>query len=85
MYGATVRYGIPYINGKPAIKDENVYPGFEDVFAPWRCPECNAFLSKDNLICLNACHLSVASFRRFQEGLAQAAAKVKAEEDKDAK
>jgi hypothetical protein len=76
MHGATVRYGIPYINGKPAIKDENVYAGFEDVYAPWRCPECNAFLSKEHLICLNACHLSAASFRRFQRGLAEAAAEV---------
>ena len=34
------------------------------------CPHCEAHLSASG-ICLNACHLSAGSFRRFQDLLAK--------------
>lgn len=69
VIGHEVVDGHPYINGKPAIKDQNPTDLTLDLFAPYRCPECNAHLAKDSLICLNACHLSAAANRRFQAGL----------------
>lgn len=62
--GSNVIDGIPYINGKPAIWDDN--PPLLDCLSQWRCPECNSALSAEGLICLNACHLSAASYRCFQ-------------------
>lgn len=72
VIGHEVIDGVPYINGKPATLGEPVMEEMKDVFSQYRCPECNANLSKDKLICLNACHLSAASMRRFQNLLAEA-------------
>lgn len=60
--------GVPHINGKPA-QPKPVMAGMEGALAPWSCPECGANLSAELLICLNACHLSAASYKRFLSGL----------------
>lgn len=72
--------GVPYINGKRAIHDP---PEQADratllggTFSEWRCPECNARLGGGTSICLNACHLSAASARRFQALMAETTARV---------
>ena len=62
--------GRPWINGKPALLDEN--EPLLDCFSRWLCPECDANLSADTLICLNACHLSAAADRRFRQALGEA-------------
>lgn len=73
--GHTIIEGRPFINGKPAIWDEkpSLLP---DAFSQWRCPECRAHLSAENKICLNLCHLSAASERRFQALMQEAVARV---------
>lgn len=76
--GNEVIDGVPYINGKPAIWDDNK-PTL-DCFSNYRCPECEANLSKDGLICLNACHLSAPSFQRFQAGIREAVFRVEQKE-----
>jgi hypothetical protein len=73
--------GVPHVNGKPAIPDDKV-PGLVDgkpLFSQWRCPECNAHLSAESNICLNACHLSEAGYRRFQSGILNSYWKTKAD------
>lgn len=78
VIGHMVVKGVPYINGKRAIHDP---PKPEDdpeiallggAFSVYRCPECKARLSGKDMICLNICHLSAASARRFHEMLAEA-------------
>ena len=66
---AQLLHGVPYINGKRAIRDGNPSEFTLKLFSQWRCPECDAHLAKDSTICLNACHLSAAANRRFQAGL----------------
>lgn len=71
--GYYTKDGIPHINDKPATYDEGYAKSpvgklMGDVLSAWRCPECNACLAPSG-ICLNACHLSAASYRRFQQGL----------------
>ncbi len=70
--GHQIIYGQPFINGKPAIHNpEN--NSFKDIFSDWQCPECGSYLSPEPaLICLNACHLSAASYRRFHQQLREA-------------
>lgn len=82
IIGHTIIAGIPFINGKPAILDtpEDKTVLLDGAFSEWRCPECNARLSGEGMICMNACHLSAASFRRFQELMGQAVAEVKRKE-----
>lgn len=78
VIGHDIINGIPYINGKKAIWDGKSHiEGMGKVFSQYRCPECNAHLSVDSMICLNACHLSAASNRRFQAGIADAVARTK--------
>lgn len=66
---ATIINGVPYINGKPARYDpmssDNPLRG---ALSDYRCPECNARLGVEHQICLNACHLTAASYRRFLGG-----------------
>lgn len=83
VIGNCVIDGVPHINGKPATKCEEKdcamcqSTAMKEALAPWLCPECEAHLGKTALICLNACHLSAASFIRLQNGLAEANATVK--------
>lgn len=70
--GHTVINGQPIINGKPATFDDKQSEFMAEIFSAWKCPECGAYLAKGSLICLNACHLSAASLRNFQNGLAHA-------------
>lgn len=79
--GAQVIEGVPYINGKKAVKSDK--KPFFDCQSEWLCPECGTNLTKDTLICLNACHLSAASYRRFNNLLAQAYANVDARKDNE--
>jgi len=73
--------GVPYINGKRAIHDP---PGgksrkialLDGAFSEYRCPECNARLGGNVSICLNACHLSAASYARFMARIRDAQAAV---------
>lgn len=69
--GHIILDGVPYINGKPALLDENppVMVNGEPLFSQYRCPECNAHLSAESQICLNACHLSAAAYRRLNTGI----------------
>lgn len=89
VIGNQIIEGVPYINGKRAegCRDEKCVfctnEHLKDAYGPWKCPECGAHLSKGDLICLNACHLSAASFHRFQEGLAEASARAKSKEAPD--
>ncbi len=61
---------VPYINDKPAIHDplppDDLWIG---TLSDYRCPECNARLSAEHQICMNACHLNVAQFRRFMDDM----------------
>lgn len=75
VIGHTIIDGQPYINGKPAIWD--VKEPLLDSLSQWKCPECDAHLSAEGLICLNACHLSAAQFRRFQDQMRGISAKMK--------
>lgn len=77
MIGNEVIDGVPYINGKKAVWDDKEPL---DCFSNYRCPECNANLMKDGLICANACHLSMPAFQRFQAGILAAAARVEKKE-----
>lgn len=71
--GHAIIDGVPYINGKPAIRsDDKLVELMDGALAPWKCPECNAHLSGDAMICMNLCHLSAASARRFNSLLADA-------------
>ena len=87
IIGNCVIDGVPYINGKPAKKCEEKdccmcqSTAMKEALSEWLCPECGAHLGKTSLICLNACHLSAAAFRRFQNGLADATATVKRREE----
>lgn len=80
VIGHQIIEGVPYINGKRAkeCRDEKCVfctnEHLKDAYGPWKCPECGAHLSKDDLICMNLCHLSAASMRRFQDLLADSAA-----------
>ena len=70
VIGNDIIDGVPYINGKQAVWREVPEPDFMDgVLSKWRCPECDARLSATGQICLNACHLSAAANRRFNESL----------------
>ena len=84
VIGHEVVGGVPYINGKRAIHDPpKEDPGIElldGAFSEWRCPECKARLGGKLTICLNACHLSAASFTRFQSLMTECAARVKRRE-----
>ena len=65
-----IEEGIPYICGQKAVIDpmnpEDVADAFMiDVLSDWRCPICNARLSKSSLICLNACHLTGGTRSKF--------------------
>ena len=75
VVGHRVVNGVPIINGKPALWDDkpSLLP---DAFSQWRCPECRANLSAEDKICLNLCHLSAASERRFQALMQEAVARV---------
>ena len=75
VIGHHVVDGVPFINGKKAIAckpNDPLVKMMNGALAPWKCPECDAHLAGGSLICLNACHLSAASLRRFQNGLAGA-------------
>jgi len=66
----SVKEGIPHICGQAAILDpinpEDPVDSFMiDVLSNYRCPICNARLSKSSLICLNACHLTGKTRDRF--------------------
>jgi hypothetical protein len=69
--GYYTKEGVAYINGQPATKCEE-----EDCFhtvldlSDNICPDCHAHLAK-NGICLNACHLTGAQFRTFQQEINQ--------------
>jgi len=82
IIGNEIINGIPYINGKPAKRCEDPEcclcktSEMKDALSEWLCPECGSHLGKDTLICLNGCHLSAASFRRFQQGLIEAYVRV---------
>ena len=82
IIGHTIIAGIPFINGKPAKLDEpkEEIELLDGAFSKWRCPECNARLSGEGMICLNLCHLSAASARRFNEMLGAAAMRVRRRE-----
>lgn len=70
--GHSVLDGVPYINGKRAIKcDENdsLVKAMGGALAPWKCPECDAHLAGGSTICLNGCHMSAAMMRRFNAAL----------------
>lgn len=73
--------GIPCVNGKPARRDPAT-PGKEGIqllngtLSEWRCPECDARLSEPDRFCLNLCHLSAPSQRRFQAMMVDAMARV---------
>ena len=71
VIGHQIIKGQPFINGKPAIWDEG--EPLLDCLSHWRCPECSAALSANGLICLNACHLSAASYKRFMNMLGSVA------------
>ncbi len=62
--------GVPHVNGKPAVSDPD--PVF-DVFAPWRCPECDAHLVQSKgsqlYLCLNLCGMPHAWAKRFTEAI----------------
>ncbi len=58
-----------YINGTPATYNEKASALTLSLFSAWICPECNTYLAKNSLICLNACHISVAEYRKFTQGL----------------
>ena len=79
VIGHTVIAGVPFINGRPAKLDPPKDPIelLDGAFSEWRCPECNARLSGEDMICLNVCHLSAASARRFNDMLAAAANRVR--------
>ena len=71
--------GVPHINEKPAIRcadDDRLVKLMDGALAPWLCPECKAHLSGDAMICMNLCHLSAASERRFNAMLGDATANV---------
>ena len=78
--------GVPHINGKPAKKCNGKHDDghacvfchgiMAECYVPWKCPECGAHLSP-SYICLNACHLSAASLRRFNSRLAEATREAK--------
>lgn len=74
-YG-TLGDGTPHINGKPASRCTCEHEGcpavlIPNALAPWLCPECGAHLAASG-ICLNACHLTAAQLRRFEQGMAEA-------------
>jgi hypothetical protein len=81
VIGAEIIDSVPYINGKKAVKS-NKKP-LLDCLSEWCCPECGANLAKDSLICLNACHLSAASSRRFHSLLAHCYAVVDARREQE--
>jgi len=89
VIGHQIVDGVPYINGKRATECDQkkcilcTNEHLSEALAPWLCPECEAHLSKGSLICTNLCHLSAASLRRFNEGLAQADARVKARKSQE--
>jgi len=83
VIGAEVINGVPYINGKRAVKSDK--KPLLDCLSEWCCPECGANLSKETLICLNACHLSAASSRRFHSLLAHCYAVVDARREQKTK
>jgi hypothetical protein len=72
VIGTSIVDGVPHINGKPAarcVDKSKCYCGLlGDAVSEWKCPECGAHLSPSN-ICMNACHLSGAAYRRLQNGL----------------
>ena len=72
VIGHEVVAGIPFINGRPAKLDPPKDPIelLDGAFSKWRCPECGARLSGEETICLNLCHLSAASARRFADMMA---------------
>lgn len=74
VIGCEVIDGVPHVNGKAAILDdkEPILINGQPLFSPYRCPECNAHLSAGTNICLNACHLSAAAYRRLQSGIVSA-------------
>jgi hypothetical protein len=81
VIGHAIVKGRPYINGKAAKLDRpkrnKKLELLNGALSEWRCPECNARLSGDSMICLNLCHLSAASARRFNDGLAEADRRVR--------
>lgn len=77
-----VKDGVPYINDKPAIWDPKP-PLLAPALSQWRCPECDANLGSE-LICLNACHLTAAQLRRFNQMMSEASAKVRHPANPDA-
>ena len=89
VIGNQIIEGVPYINGKraKACKDKKCVfctnEHLKEAYASWICPECGAHLGVDSLICMNNCHLSAASNRRFQNMLGEAAARAKSKEKMD--
>lgn len=83
IIGHMVIKGVPFINGKKAVWDKKPYfanTPLADAFSQYKCPECGSHLSKDDMICLRGCHLSAASFMRFQELMGHAVAEVRRQE-----
>jgi hypothetical protein len=78
VIGHLVVKGVPYINGKRARLDrpkrDKKLELLDGAFSVYRCPECDARLSGKDMICLNACHLSAASFKRFMSLMGEAKA-----------
>ncbi len=68
-YGAKVVDGVPHINGAAAEKCEKegcYHTLMNGAVLDYLCPVCCSHLGRGG-ICLNACHLSPASRRRFNE------------------
>lgn len=71
--GIEIKDGIPHVWGVPCIKDEE--KPFLDCFSQWKCPHCKAHMSK-KMICLNACHLTAASYNKFNDLICNIAAEI---------
>lgn len=76
--GLQVIENVPWIWGIPCKKDANHKGSIHDKIglSEWICPHCNAHLSH-KLICLNACHLTAAGLRRFEQEMRTALAQEK--------
>lgn len=73
------------------LTDENIQPTelaaeLDLPFIKARCRHCDANLClNDNgvVVCLNACYLSAGAYRKFQQGLREAQARVEAKRPDD--
>jgi len=69
MSGMSIINGVPHVWDVPCTEDEK--EPLLDCFSKWRCPHCNANLSKE-MICLNACHLTAPQARNFENLMSEA-------------